>query len=184
MARLRLLDADTVPIGAQHLFESGDPGAIVAALAQVPELVEPTLAFVGAALGSGAADARHKEIAILRTSALQRCRFCTASHTVEALETGLSPDEVRALRGERPVDAVFTDPAERALVAWVDAMAGATGPLDDDTFDEARAHWPEHILVELSVTVGATLFLNRFATGFELPSSAAVTTRLAAEGWS
>jgi AhpD family alkylhydroperoxidase len=186
MARLRLLDSATVPIGGRNLFDTGDPGAIVAALAQVPELLQPTLAFVGAALGPGAASARHKEIVILRTSSRQRCRFCTDAHTPVALDAGLSPDEVRTLRGEgdAAVDDLFADPAERALVAWVDALASATGPLADDVWGQVRSHWPEHVLVELAVTLGATLFLNRFATGFELPSSPDVVERLAAEGWS
>ena len=46
-----LLDAERAPLLVRHLWADGDPGPIVAALAQVPELVEPTLAFVGASLG-------------------------------------------------------------------------------------------------------------------------------------
>lgn len=183
MARTRLLDASTAPISSQRFFEGGDPGPIVAALAQVPELLAPTVEFIGAALGPGAAATRHKEIAILRTSALKECRYCTQAHTVVSLDSGLTPDEVTALRGDLPLDAAFSDPAEHALVEWIDAMAGASGPVPDQLWDGVRACWPEHILVELSVTIGATLFLNRFATCFELPTSPDVRDRLATEGW-
>ena len=65
---------------------------------------------------------------------------------------------------------------------WIDALAGATGPIPDDVWDAAREHWPEHALVELTVTVGATMFLNRLATGLELPTSDQVAARLSRTG--
>jgi AhpD family alkylhydroperoxidase len=176
--RLDLFDLDQVPLTAKPYFSGGDPGPIVAALAQVPELLGPTLAFVGAALGPGAAGVRCKELAILRTSALQGCRYCVHAHTTVAVDAGLTPDEVRGLRGEIPLDDAFPDEAERTLLRWIDAMAGATGPISDAVWSPARRWWPDHLLVELATTIGATLFLNRFATGFELPTSPEVIDRL------
>ncbi len=182
MARVELLDATTAPLTAEAYFVGDDPGPIVAALATVPELLAPTLGFIGAALGSGATSPRHKEFAILRTSMLQGCRYCIHAHTAVSLDVGLSLPEIRALRGESPVETGFPDDAERALIGWIDAMAGATGPVPDDVWTDVRQHWPEHVLVELSVTIGATMFLNRFATGFELPTSAATAARLESAG--
>lgn len=178
MARIDLLNADTAPISAQAYFEHGDPGPIVAAMANVPELVGPTLGFVGAALGNGAVSTRHKEFAILRTSSLQGCQYCIHAHTSAAMDVGLHPDEIRGLRGEMPIEEAFPDQSEQRLIRWIDAMAGATGPFPTAVWDDARASFPEHLLVELSVTIGATMFLNRFATGFELPTSAETLERL------
>jgi AhpD family alkylhydroperoxidase len=171
MARVELLDETTAPITAHTFFADGDPGPIVGALATVPELLAPVLGFVGSALAPGGASARHTEFAILRTSVLQGCRYCISAHTGVALDAGLSTDEVRTLRGERPLEDGFADEAERVLITWIDAMAGSTGPVPDDVWQAARASWPEHVLVELAVTIGATMFLNRFATGFELPAA-------------
>jgi AhpD family alkylhydroperoxidase len=183
MSRIELLDASTAPLTAASAFAGGDPGPIVAALAHVPELLGPTLGFVGAALGPGAVSTRHQEFAILRTSALLGCRYCIHAHTSVSLDVGLGHDEIRALRGEVPVDEVFDDPADRALITWIDAMAGASGPVPDDVWETARLHFADHLLVELSATIGATMFLNRFATGFELPTSSGVLERLDAEGF-
>ncbi len=183
MPRIELLDASSAPMTAQSFFSGGDPGPIVAALATVPELLGPTLGFVGAALGAGATSTRHKEFAILRTSALLGCRYCIHAHTTVALDVGLGDHEVRALRGEVPLEDGFPDPAEQALVRWIDAMAGAGGPVPDDVWEAASASWSDHLLVELSITIGATMFLNRFATGFELPTSQAVLDRLEHEGF-
>jgi AhpD family alkylhydroperoxidase len=167
---------------AQQYFAGGDPGPIVAALASVPEMLAPTLGFVGAALGAGAVGVRAKEFAILRTSALQGCNYCIHAHTTVALDVGLTPTEVHALRGEVAIDEAFPADRDRALIGWIDALAGATGPVPDDVYASARNHWDEHELVEISITVGATLFLNRFATGLQLPTAPHVLERLAAEG--
>ena len=182
MTRVQLLDAGRAPITAQQYYAEGDPGPIVAALASVPELLGPTLGFVAAALGRGSTSVRLKEFAILRTSALQGCQFCIHAHTSVSLDIGLSPEEIRALRGEVPLEDGFPSESERALIGWIDALAGATGPIPDDVWVEARRHWPEHVLVELTVTVGATMFLNRFATGFQLPTADHVMARLDAAG--
>jgi AhpD family alkylhydroperoxidase len=182
MPRVDLLGPDHAPITVQHYFHGGDPGPIVAALATVPELVAPTLGFIGAALGQGSVGVRCKEFAILRTSMLQGCSYCIQAHTTVSLDVGLSRAEVRALRGEIPLEDGFPLDSERALIGWIDALAGATGPVPDDVWQAARLHWPEHALVELTVTVGATMFLNRFATGLRLPTAAHVIEHLSAEG--
>ena len=182
MSRVELLRADTAPLSAQQYFADGDPGPIVAALATVPELLGPALGFVGPALGAGAVGTRVKELAILRTSALQGCSYCIQAHTAVSLDVGLTTDEVRGLRGEVPMETAFASIAERSMIGWIDALAGATGPIPDDIWTEASAHWGEHELVEVAVTVGATMFLNRFATGLQLPTSPQVLERLAAEG--
>ena len=183
MSRTQLLDADQAPITVQQYFADGDPGPIVAALATVPELLGPTLNFVGAALGPGSVTTRAKELAILRTSVLQGCRYCVHAHTAVALDVGLSTEEIRGLRGDLALEDAFPQLAERALIGWIDALAGATGAIPDDVWIAAREHWPEHALVELTVTVGATMFLNRLATGLDLPTSDQVTARLSNEGF-
>jgi AhpD family alkylhydroperoxidase len=182
MARIDLLNAENAPISTQSYFEGGDPGPIVAALANVPELVGPTLGFVGAALGEGAVTTRHKEFAILRTSALQGCQYCIHTHSSVAIDVGLSTDEIRALRGEMAIEDAFPKQSEQRLIRWIDAMAGATGPVPTEVWEAARASFAEHLLIELCVTIGATMFLNRFATGFDLPASTATLERLADAG--
>ncbi len=183
MPRIELVDLEQAPLTTKPYFAGGDPGPIVAALAQVPELLGPTLGFIGAALGPGAAGTRCKELAILRTSALQGCRYCVHAHTTVAVDAGLTAEEVQGLRGEIPLHVAFPDEAERALLRWIDAMAGATGPITDAAWAPARQWWPDHLLVELATTIGATMFLNRFATGFELPTSPDVISRLERNGF-
>jgi AhpD family alkylhydroperoxidase len=178
---LLLLGPDQAPLLARPYYAGGDPGPIVAALAHVPELLEVAMPFLGAALGPSGIDWRTKEIVIVRTSAVAGCRYCVEAHTVVALDAGLTRDEVTALRREAPDDEAFTDPRERALLAWIDVVAGG-GPVPDAARAAVRARFADHEVVELTTLIGATLLLNRFATALALPTGAETTARLIAEG--
>ena len=131
MARVELIRAATAPLSTRELFADGDPGPIAASLAQVPELVDVALPFFGAALGPSSIALRPKELVILRTSALMQCRYCVAAHTPVAIDAGLDHREVGALRGAGDLAEAFTDPAELALLRWVDAVATGVGSVDD-----------------------------------------------------
>ena len=177
--RVALVDAAGAPLLARDLFASGDPGPIAASLAQVPELLGPTLPFLGAVLGPSWISLRDKEIVILRTSAVMGCRYCTEAHTVVALDSGLTRDEVRGLRGALPLPDAFPDPADRALVAWCDAVAFGV----DSDLDTARAALAadDARVVELTLLVSTTVLLNRYATALALPTSPDVRDRLVQE---
>lgn len=76
----------------------------------MPELLEVAMPFLGVALGPSALDWRTKEIVIVRTSALARCRYCVQAHTVVALDAGLTRAEVTALRAETSIADVSPTP--------------------------------------------------------------------------
>ncbi|CAA9276723.1 MAG: hypothetical protein AVDCRST_MAG52-3581 [uncultured Blastococcus sp.] len=177
--RVRLLDADSAPLLVRDHFAGGDPGPIVASLAQVPELVGPTLPFLGAVLGPSWIPLREKEIVILRTSAVMGCRYCTDTHTVVALDSGLGRDEVRALRGDLPVAGAFSDAYERALISWCDAVA--FGIESDIRPARAALDADDARVVELTLLVATTVMLNRYATALGLPVSVDARARLAEE---
>lgn len=178
-----LIGPDQAPLLTRPFYEGGDPGPIVAALAHVPELLEASAPFLGAVYGPSALAARAKELVVLRTSALLGCRYCVDAHSVVALDTGLSLAEVRALRGEgATITSVFPDPAEASLLAWVETLAGERGTVDPGVRAALRQHWTDPEVVEITMVCGATLMLNRFATGLKLPTAAATRGRLSEAG--
>ena len=179
-----LIEADQAPILARPFYPAeGPPSPITASLAHVPEVLEATLPFVGRILGPTAVDARTKEIVIVRTSALMECRYCVETHTAVALDCGLSRDEVRALRGEGDVDAVFTDPGELALLAWVDAVALGRGAVSEAITARATEALGDPELVELTLVAATTLMLNRYCSALGLPTSTVTLARLSEEGF-
>lgn len=178
-----LLPPEQAPLLARAYFAGESTSPIVASLAHVPELLEVTMPFVGAVLAPSSIDARTKELVILRTSARLECRYCVLSHSVVALDSGIGAEEVLVLAaaGDGWRDAI-PDPAERALLRWVDAVAGGVGPVDDDVGAALRAHFSEPAAVELTLLCATTVMLNRYCTALELPASAATLARLDAEG--
>ncbi len=182
MTRVRLIEPDQAPLLARPYFADGAPGPIEASLATVPELLDVAAPFFAAVLGPGATSGRVKEIVIVRTSALQGCRYCVDAHSVAAIDTGLTVEEVLALRGDRPVAGCFGDAAEQALLAWVDGVAGSTGAVADDVADELSRHFEDHTVVELTLVIGTTMLLNRYCTALELPTSPTTRVRLAEAG--
>lgn len=177
-----LLTAESAPLLTRPAFADGDPGPIVAALAHVPEVLEATLPFLGTVLGPSALDLRTKEICILRTSARASCRYCVESHTVVALDAGLSVDEVRALRDDDgAVSDAFPTETDQALIAWCDTMVGV-GPVDAAARRRLLGVRADQEVVEITLLVATTLLLNRFCTSLDLPTSPEVLVRLANEG--
>jgi len=181
VSRVDLLDARRAPLLARPFYEGGDPGPIVAAIAHVPEILEAGMPFLSAVFGPSALPVRLKEMVVLRTSALLECRYCIESHSVVARGSGLSRDEVLALRDNKSLTGHFTDAAERALLDWVDAVAGETGPVPEKVSVAFRAHFAEPDLVEVTLLAASTMMLNRFCTALELPSAPITVARLAEE---
>jgi len=181
-ARVRLLDAGSAPLAARPYFADGDPGPIAASLAHLPDLLPSALSFIGAALTGSWLPTRTMEIVILRVSALAGCRYCTSTHTVVALDNGLTRDQVRGLRGERPAAAAFADPVDRAVIAWSDAVHDG----GESELVAARAllaaHYEDGAVVELTVCATTTLMLNRYATSLALPVDPQTLARLTREG--
>ena len=182
MSRVAIIEKSQAPILAKRFFERGDPGAIVATLAHVPELLETTAPFLGSIYGPSALPPRLKEIVVLRTSALEKCRYCIQTHTVVALDSGLSRDEVLHLRDERDIDGLFNDGGERALLAWVESVALGPGVPPEALAVDLKAHFSEAQIVEITMVAAATLMLNRFCTPLGLPTSAGTLARLSEEG--
>lgn len=179
---ISLVPREQAPLLARPFYAGTDPSPITRSLAHVPELLEVAVPFVGRALSPGLLDARATEIAIVRTSARLGCRYCVQTHSVAALDAGLSRAEVQALRGERTLDDAFDRPAERALIAYVDAVADGRGSVAEQTRAPVEAILGEAGLVALTLLVGATMMLNRYCTALELPTGPQTHERLAAEG--
>ncbi len=180
MTRVRLLDAAAAPLTARRYYQGGDPGPLVAALATVPELLEAALPFLSTVLGASSVDVRTKEIVIVSTSALLGCDYCINSHSVVALDSGLSVDEVRRLRSEEVGG--LADERENALLGWVHAVAGGVGAVESGPAARLGRHFAEHQVVALTLLIRATMMLNRFCTALDLPTSPKVFQRLTGAG--
>jgi AhpD family alkylhydroperoxidase len=183
MSLVSLFNAETAPDSVRQFFAKGNPGPIASSLAHVPDIMQKALPFIGTTLGpSNIADIRTKEIVILRASALQQCKYCVNTHSYVARNSGLSKDEVKALQGHGDSTKAFANEREKLLIRWTDAVAVGPQEVRTDLKKEFKKLFSEAEVVELTLLVGATIMLNRYATALELPVAATHLEFLKNEG--
>ena len=169
MSVVSLLSKSQAPITTRSFFADEQSTPIISSIAHVPELLLKGMPFIGQALGPSSISFRFKEIMILRASAKLKCSYCINTHTVVSIQAGLTQNEILALRGEKEVQNVFMDPKERLLIAWTDAMSNGSHVIHDELKESMTQHYSESEIVEISLCIGATIMLNRYATALSLP---------------
>jgi AhpD family alkylhydroperoxidase len=108
----------------------------------------------------------------IRASQINGCTFCLDMHVKEA-----------KLRGERDLrvhhvaiwrESPLFDAREKAAFAWTEALTQLTGAgISDEVYNEARKHFSEHELSDLTFAVTAINGWNRLNCAFRTPPGSA-----------
>lgn len=105
------------------------------------------------------------ELVRLRASLMNGCAYCVTVHARDARAQGESEQRLWALSVWR--ETPFFSPRERAALAWTESVTDiASGGVNDALYEEARAHFGEKALVDLTVAVIAINAWNRLAITF------------------
>jgi AhpD family alkylhydroperoxidase len=105
------------------------------------------------------------ELIKIRASQINGCAFCLDMHTRDARKQGETEERIYQL-GAWHESPAFT-PRERAALGWTDALTlVAETHAPDDAYDEARRHFSEKELVDLTLAVVTINAWNRLAVGF------------------
>jgi len=101
----------------------------------------------------------------LRASYMNGCAYCVDMHTQDARADGETEQRLYAVPVWR--ETPFYTPRERAALAWTEAVTdlGRSG-VPDDVYEEARAHFSEGELVDLTMAVIAINGWNRLSVSF------------------
>jgi AhpD family alkylhydroperoxidase len=100
-----------------------------------------------------------------RASQLNGCAYCIDMHTKDARARGETEQRLYALPAWRATP-FYTD-RERAALAWTDAVTLIShGPVPDTLYEEARRHFSERELVDLTLALVAINGWNRLAIPF------------------
>lgn len=108
------------------------------------------------------------ELVRLRASVLNGCAYCVDMHTKDARLRGETEQRLYAI----PVwhETPFFSPRERAALAWTESVTQVgAGHVPDDVFRQARAHFGEKELVDLTMAIIAINGWNRLAVSFRRP---------------
>ncbi len=128
---------------------NGTTGGWWTVFAQSPELLEHCVtgfAFYRSDAREVPADLR--ELAQLRTGWARGSRFVFSQHCKAARDNGVSDDKIEAVTAWQTAE-VFTS-AERAVLAWTDALVLQGGRASDETFAALRQHLSELAILELT----------------------------------
>lgn len=119
-------------------------------------------------------DARHAglehtllELMNTRVSPINRCTLCLDMHTQDARADSESEQRLYVLPAWR--EAPFFSDRERAALAWAEALSALpTNDVGDELYNEARKHFSEKELVDLTFAIIAINGWNRLAVSFRM----------------
>ena len=110
----------------------------------------------------------------LRASQINGCAYCIDMHFREARARGESDQRLYLLDAWRD-SPVYTD-RERAALAWTEAVTLITkDQVPDDVYSQARDHFSESELANLTLAIVAINGWNRFNIAFRNMPAAATT---------
>ena len=126
-----------------------------------------TGSFYGEVFRGGRVDRRIKELVRLRLSLEHGCRFCNQGNRADALEVGLTVDELDALTDfeNGPFSA-----GEKAALRLADQMklTNPGGVLSPALYQDLKAHFDDAEILELGLVLGVLCGMARFLFAFDL----------------
>lgn len=106
------------------------------------------------------------ELVKMRASQINGCAYCLDMHSKDAIAQGESTVRLFVLSAWREAPHLYTE-RERAALAWTEAVTRiADGEVSDEIYAEARKHFDEKGLVDLTLAVIAINGWNRMAIAF------------------
>ncbi len=105
------------------------------------------------------------ELVKMRASQINGCAYCLDMHSKDARALGETEQRLYLLNAWR--ESPFYSERERAALAWTEALTEiAHDEVSDTLYDEARRHFSEQELVDLSFAIIAINGWNRLAKPF------------------
>ena len=135
-------------------------------IAHRPEIFETMIAHFEAILQTGTVPLRLKELVIVRTSQLNPCEYCLASHSKICLNLGWTREQIDHLAQFESRDDF--SPAEKAALRLSERMTRDANNIPDEEFDALRSHFDEGEVVELMAAIGLFNYFNRFNNALQM----------------
>ncbi len=130
-----------------------------------PPIAAGWLTFLTAVRQKAKLGGRARELAILRIAVLNGAEYEFTQHVPHARKAGMSDAEIAAVRD--PAAAALTGAADRAVIAYADAMTREIR-VPDPVFAALRPHFDQQELVELTATIGAYNMVSRFLEAMKI----------------
>ena len=144
----------------RYMRQRGNVPNMFRTLAHRPEILATMIAHLEAILDTGTLPTRLKELVIVRTSQLNACEYCRASHTAICRKLGWTDQQLEHLPDYEKRDD-FTA-AEKAALHLAEKMTCEADRYTDADFTHLRSFYDEGEVVELMAAIGVFNYFNRF----------------------
>ena len=180
------VDASIRAVFDDSLRERGNVPYFFRTLAHRPSIMTTAWAHMQAVLAEGTLPRALKELAVVRTSQLNRTPYCLASHTMMAKKLGTSDEKLHAI--DFAAESGLFDEREQLAIHLAEVMTADPHAYTDAEFVRLREHFTEGEIVELVAAIGLFNYFNRAndllqmeitqpATAQELEDAGLLTTR-------
>jgi uncharacterized peroxidase-related enzyme len=175
MARVSYVGEENLPPELRPLYavfaHDGNFENQARALAHAPAVFRHVYGLVQELRQEGALPQRLVEIAVVATSAANRCKYCVGHHAPVLEAQGLAPETVaRILEPDVPgLDAV-----ERLVRDYALLVTERPGRIPERIFDSLKQHFNERQIVELTARIGLCGLFNRFNDALQIEPEAGV----------
>lgn len=153
------VDPSITSVFDDSLRERGNVPYFFRTLAHRPTIMTTAWAHMQAVLAEGTLPRALKELAVVRTSQLNRTPYCLASHTAMAKKLGTSDEQLEAL-ASAPESGLFNE-RERLAIHLAEVMTLNPHSYTDAEFARMREHFTEGEIVELVSAIGLFNYFNR-----------------------
>jgi AhpD family alkylhydroperoxidase len=173
--RLLYVDRDQAPTEVQAIYDlvakGGGRGLNFYRLMAHHARSLPLFAHWYRTLREGALDPRLRQLAYVRASQVNRCRYCTTHHSALGQRVGVSLEQLEALP-DFETSPLFSE-LERLVLRYAEQMTVRV-QVDGALVETLKRHLSPEALVQLTLTIAAANFTNRFneALGTELEVTA------------
>ena len=144
----------------RYVRQRGNVPNMFRTVAHRPEILQTMIAHMEAVLNTGTLPTSLKDLVIVRTSQMNSCEYCLASHSLLAKKLGYSDAQLAALPRFESSDAF--SPREKAALRLAERLTRNERPLDDAELAELKGHFTEGEIVELMAASGLFNYFNRF----------------------
>lgn len=162
--------AETGEIYDRYMQQRGNVPNMFRTVAHRPEIFQTMIAHFEAVLNTGTLPLKLKELVIVRTSQLNRCSYCLASHSRICRKLGWADEQLVNLADFATRDD-FT-PAEKTALQLAEWMTRNEGPLTEEQWQEVRDVYSEGEVVELMAAIGLFNYFNRFNNLLDMEATA------------
>ena len=160
----RSLTKKQVPADLHKIYDKiqkdlGSMFNVFSVVARFPAGLKTLIPFYEAVMQKGKIEAKYKELAYLKTSSINDCRYWTQAHTASAKQAGVSDKQIQEHRFYRRSDAF--DEKEKITIRFADIVTRGASAVDADILKYIGKYYSEDEIVELTMVIALANLVNR-----------------------